>query len=122
MGTKRKIYDYNSIEIGELELPNDTPEEIWQEKLAVYSSQPVKIIPDVTPRQIKQALVLSGVSLSAIDSALATLPEPTKSLAIIEWNESNMFVRSRPLVASVGVMLGWTSQQLDDLWIFAGTL
>lgn len=122
MGTKRKIYDYNSNEIGELELPSDTPEEVWTEKLAVYSQQPIKIIPDVTPRQIKQALVLSGISLSTIESALNSLSEPKKSLAIIEWQESNMFVRNRPLVAAVGQMLGWTSQQLDDLWLFAGTL
>lgn len=122
MGTKRKIYDYYSNEIGELELPSDTSEEVWQEKLAVYAQQPVKIIPDVTPRQIKQALILSGVSLSAIETALNTLSEPTKSLAIIEWQESNMFVRNHPLVLAVGQMLGWTSQQLDDLWLFAGTL
>jgi hypothetical protein len=79
-------------------------------------------IPDVTPRQIKQALVLSGVTLQSIDDALNSLSEPTKSLAKIEWEYSISFQRSRPLVNSVGQMLGWTSQQLDALWIYAGTL
>jgi hypothetical protein len=122
MGTKRKIYDYNSVEIGELELPNNTSEEVWQEKLAVYAQPGVIGLPDVTPRQMRQALILSGVSLTDIDAALDSLPEPTKSLAKIEWEYSIAFKRLNPLVASVGQILGWTSQQLDDLWKLAGTL
>lgn len=122
MGTVRKIYDYNSVEIGELELPNNTSEEVWAEKLAVYASAPVNIIPDVTPRQIRQALILSGVTMAQITDALNSLSEPIKSLANAEWEYSNAFDRKRPLVEAVGQMLGWTSQQLDDLWKFAGTL
>lgn len=79
-------------------------------------------IPPVTPRQIRQALILSGVSMAAIEGALATLPEPTKSLAITEWEYSTLFERRRPLVTSVGVMLGWTSEQLDQLWKLAKSL
>lgn len=81
-----------------------------------------RVIPPVTPRQIRQALILSGVSLSSIDAALGSLAEPTRSLALAEWDYSVSFHRDRPLVASVAEMLGWTSQQLDDLWLFAGTL
>jgi len=77
---------------------------------------------EVTPRQIRQALILSGVSLEQIEQALDTLSEPTKSLAKTEWEYSIAFQRSRPLVAQVGQMLGWTSTQLDDLWRFASTL
>lgn len=80
------------------------------------------LLPDVTPRQIRQALILSGISLAAIDAALDALPEPTKSLARTEWEYSISFQRSRPLVAQVGQMLGWTSAQLDALWQLAGTL
>jgi hypothetical protein len=87
-----------------------------------HDPTPTVVIEDVTPRQIRQALILSGVSMASIDAALATLPEPNKSLAQAEWEYSNMFERSRPLVTSVGQMLGWTSAQLDALWIFAKTL
>jgi len=79
-------------------------------------------IPSVTPRQIKQALILSGIFLSQIDEALDTLPEPTRGLAKVEWQESVAFDRRRPLVAQVGIMLGWTPEQLDNLWIFAGSI
>lgn len=81
-----------------------------------------KFIPNVTPRQIRQALVLSNVSMAQIDAALDQLPEPQKSLARISWEYSTAFIRNEPFVASVGLILGWTNQQIDDLWELAGTL
>ena len=79
-------------------------------------------IPQVTPRQMRQALVLSGISLDSIEAALDSLSEPTRSLAKVEWEYSIAFQRDRPLVAQMGAMLGLNSTQLDSLWIFAGTL
>lgn len=79
-------------------------------------------IPSVTPRQIRQALILSGISIAQIESALDSLPEPIKSLAKTEWEYSNAFERNRPLVEQMGAMLGWSSEQLDNLWLFAGSL
>jgi hypothetical protein len=79
-------------------------------------------LPDVTPRQIRQAFVLAGLLTSFIEDAFAALPEPTKSFAQIEWEYSLAFKRRRPLVVQVGQMLGWTEKQLDDLWILAGKL
>lgn len=122
--SKRDILNYLGQKIGELELPEGTSEEVWQQKLAMYAMPPQNLItlPDVTPRQMRQALVLSGISMSMIEDALASLPEPTKSMAQIEWEYSLAFQRNRPLVAQVGQMLGWTSEQLDELWRFASTL
>jgi hypothetical protein len=120
--TKRDIYNYDGVKVGELELPNETTEEQWAEKLAAYASPPIVNFADVTPRQIRQALVLSGVSLSQIDEALAGLPEPMKTLATIEWQYSVAFIRANPLVAQVGQSLGWTSAQVDALWTLAKNL
>lgn len=119
----RNILNYLGDVIGQLELPDGTSEEIWAEKLAVYAVAPATpIIADVTPRQIRQALILSGVSISQIDDALESLPEPTRSLAKTEWEYSTSFQRSRPLVSQVGALLGWSSTQLDDLWLYAAGL
>lgn len=120
---KKDILNYLGEKIGELELPDSTSEEVWQRKLALYSQPPAtEPIKDVTPRQIRQAMVLSGVTMEQIDAAIASLPEPTKSLARIEWEYSTLFIRSNPLVSSVGTMLGWSSDQLDALWRLAATL
>ena len=80
------------------------------------------IIPDVTPRQIRLALIQSGVVLSSIDATIAAMPQPSQSLAQITWEYSTAFERSNPLVAEIGAMMGWTSAQLDALWHLAGTL
>lgn len=116
----RDILDKNGTIIGQLELPDDTTEDQWAAALAPYAA--LKIIQDVTARQIRQALILYGVSLSQIDDTIASLPEPMKSLAQVEWVHSNMFQRERPLTIQVATMLGWTSDQLDALWNLAASL
>lgn len=123
--TTRNILDAEGNIIGELTLPDDTTEEEWQAKLAPYAQvipEPVKVIADVTPRQIRQALIMSGVTLQQIDDAINSLDEPMRSLARVEWEYSNMFQRHRPLVVQVATMLGWTEQQVDALWELAGSL
>jgi hypothetical protein len=119
---RRDILDHQGNKIGELDLPDGTPEEIWQSKLSVYAQAPSKNIPDVTPRQIRQALILSGISMSQIEDSLNTLPEPMRSLALVEWEYSISFKRDNKLVGGVSQQLGWTSEQVDQLWITASNL
>lgn len=108
--------EFESVELATAYNPN-------AQITAVEYNDTVRITPpNVTPRQIRQALILSGVSISDIEAALLSLPEPQKSLAKTEWEYSIAFERDRPLVASVAQMLGWTPEQLDALWLFAGTL
>jgi hypothetical protein len=81
----------------------------------------LKLAP-VTARQIRRALLSIGLTEATILGALNTLPEPTKSAALIEWEYSNEFFRTHYLVGMVGQMLGWNTKQLDDLWVLASTL
>src|ERR1017187_66994 len=119
----RNILDYQGYIIGTMTLPDDTSDADWAAALAVYATPPpTPVIPDVTPRQMRQALVLAGVNIANIDAAIATLPQPMQSLTQIEWDYSLAFERNNPLVAEIGAMMGWTSAQLDALWLFAGTL
>ena len=76
----------------------------------------------VSARQIRQALVLSGITMAQIEQALNSMPEPNRSLAFIEWEYSNEFQRYRPLTIAVAQMLGWTEDQMDDLWVLAFSL
>lgn len=119
----RNILNYNNEIIGQLELPDSTPEEVWQERLNAFKVQPSQApLVDVTPRQIRQAMVLSGLTMQQIEDALNALPEPSRSMAKIEWEYSIAFKRDRPFVAAVGQILGWTGQQVDDLWRLAASL
>lgn len=120
---KRNILNYLGEVVGELELPDGTSEEVWQKKLALYAAAPaVSPPPNVTPRQIRQALIISGVSIASIEAAIASLPEPHKSFAQIEWEYSTAFIRTNPLVAQIGAIVGFNEEQLDNLWKLAGSL
>jgi hypothetical protein len=79
-------------------------------------------IADVTPRQMRQAMILSGISIPSIEAAIQTLPEPNRSLAQVEWEYSIAFKRSNPLVAMIGVVVGKTPAEIDSLWLLAATI
>lgn len=76
----------------------------------------------VTPRQIRLALILSGVSLDIIETAINSLPEPQKSMTRITWEYSVEFQRTNPMISAMSPMLGLTSEQIDNLFILAATL
>lgn len=119
----KNILDYQGTVIGQLELPDDTSDAVWAAKLAVYAkAPPTAPILDVTPRQMRSALLLQGITEDMIIGAINTLPSPQKELATISWEYSTAFQRSNTLTAQIGIMLGWTTDQLDDLWRFARTL
>lgn len=118
----RDVLNHLGVKIGELEMPDDTSEEVWAKKLAVYAAPPAEVLPDVTARQIRRALLKSGLTEDMIVTALNTLPSPTKEEALIEWQYSNEFKRNHYLVPAVGSMLGWNAEQINDLWRLAASL
>jgi hypothetical protein len=91
--------------------------EAFEEEDPVESEGPD--LPPVTPRQLRLQLLALGIDQATVVAALNTLPSPTKEAALIEWEYSLDYERHNPLVESVGIMLGWDSSQLDDLWIQA---
>lgn len=85
--------------------------------------QATNIVPvSVSPRQFKTALVLSGFNLSNIDSFIDNLPSPQKELVKIAWEYSTEFHRDNDLLTQMAPMLGFTSEQLDQLFVLASTL
>lgn len=76
----------------------------------------------VTPRQMRIALVMSGISLSTIESVIDSLPEPDKSVTRITWEYSVEFQRNNPLLNAMAPALGLSQTQVDDLFALASTL
>lgn len=71
----------------------------------------------VSPRQIRQALTRAGLRAS-VEAAVAAGDQDTK-----DWYEfATEFRRDSPVVADLGLALGVSDLQLDDLWTLAGTL
>ena len=75
----------------------------------------------VTMRQARLALLQTG-KLAQVNAAVANMPGAAGDAARIEWEFSSTVERNRPLVESLGVALGMTDAQLDDLFTLAATL
>ena len=75
----------------------------------------------VTMRQARLALNAAG-KLALVEAAIASLSEPQKTAAQIEWEYSNEVQRSNGLVASLGPALGMTEAELDALFVQAASL
>ena len=118
----RDLKDSNGNIIGSISFSDDTPDEIINAKVAEYAVAHTIKIPDVTPRQVRMALLAVGVTEAMIDGVINTLPSPTKEAAMIAWKYSTAFQRNNALIPIVAQMLNYTSADLDNLWITASTL
>lgn len=75
----------------------------------------------VSMRQARLALLGAGL-LSQVDTALDQMDEPNRSAAMIEWEYATELRRDHPLVASLSAALELTEQQIDDLFMAAGSI
>lgn len=82
--------------------------------------EPAAMVPQqVTRRQALQALLLAG-ALDNVQPLIDAIADPLqRRLAQIEYDESQVFERTRPLVVSIGGALGL---DLDALFTTAATL
>jgi hypothetical protein len=77
----------------------------------------------VTKRQLKQALVLSGIGLTLIDSAINEITDETERILMkLYWEESNEFERNHPKLREFAQSINITERQIDELFILASKL
>jgi len=74
-------------------------------------------IADISPRQIRLALLSLGLTELTIDSAIGNLESPIKEQAMIAWKYSTTFQRNVPIISAIGDLLNLSESQLDDLWV-----
>lgn len=75
----------------------------------------------VTMRQARLALMASGM-LDAVNAAVDAMEGATGAAARIEWEFSSEVQRNKPLVQSMGAVLGLTESDLDNLFIQAASI
>ena len=111
-GPNDKNYE-PTVKTGEtLTIQDDTP------------AMPLAIPQSVSMAQARKALVLGGVSMASVASAIAAISDATqRELAQIDWEYSTTVRRvSSPLVQSLGPALGLTDAQIDALFVAASSL
>jgi hypothetical protein len=73
----------------------------------------------VTPFQAKAALLDAGL----LDDIEALIADPaTDRKVVLAWNNAITFERLSPMVAGIAVALGWTDEELDDLFAAAAQI
>lgn len=72
-------------------------------------------VPDtVTRRQLRLWLVRRGIAPSAVEAAIAAMPEPQRTEATIEWQDATQYERTNPLLVQLaGAVLGLSGEALD---------
>jgi hypothetical protein len=85
----------------------------------------IEVIPkkdDISPRQIRMALLSLGLTESMIDTVILNLQSPLKEQAQIAWKYSLSYKRDETAVQAIGSLAGLSSEQLDSVWIMAKDL
>jgi hypothetical protein len=89
--------------------------------IRVLPAPPIIVPTEVTMRQARLALHAAG-KLVAVNAAIAALPDPPKTAALIEWEYSSTVRRDSQFVAMLGPALGLDAAGLDALFIAAAKL
>lgn len=93
-------------------------------RLAADQGVPVAhLVPQkVTARQAHQALILAGLYAN-VQPAISSITDPVeRQLAQVEWDRSNDFERTRPLLIQLGYAIGLDDAGLDQLFVTAAGL
>ena len=83
--------------------------------------EPESVPTEVTMRQARLALLATG-KLAGVEAAIASLQEPQRTAAQIEWEYSNALQRSNPFVTQLGAALGLDAAGIDALFVEAAKL
>lgn len=75
----------------------------------------------VTMRQARLALLAAGL-LDSVNVAIAAMPTPERSAAVIEWEYAQTVDRHSPFTQQLAAGLGLTDAQLDALFTTAASL
>lgn len=79
-------------------------------------------IPDITRRQLRLWMLNAGHDDTAIRAAIATLAEPERSQALIEYEDASTYQRSHPLFDLIGPAFNMTPTDVDQAFREAAAL
>lgn len=69
----------------------------------------------VSARQVRLWLVGRGIPLSAVDDAIAAIPDATqREVAKVEWEFAPYLERSHPMLLPIGAALGLSDADIDQ--------
>jgi hypothetical protein len=111
--------DFDIVTTGPIELIDG----VWTQTYTGRDLTPEEKREDmvVSPRQARLALNAAGL-LASVDAAIAAMDEPEKTVVTLEWEYATEIQRLSSWVISMGIALGLTETELDNLFIVAKDL
>ncbi|WKT94549.1 hypothetical protein QYR01_10620 [Brucella anthropi] len=89
----------------------------YQAPPELTSEEKRELMPVITKRQLRLALVRHGISLAQVEAAIAAMPDGLpKQEAEIEWSDASEFRRLHPTLLLVAQALNLTNEQVDAMW------
>lgn len=86
-----------------------------------WTAPATKIPKTVSMAQARIALIKAG-KFDAVESGIAELDEPAKTVATIAWEYSANVSRNGALIKTLSGEFGFTEKQLDELFIAAAAI
>lgn len=115
------IVEYPKIKMSEIELNThisnyQSEKELWNlENCSKYKKE----IPQEVPLwAFRSILTIMGIA-PQVDVLINSLSEPQKTVAQVQWQYGNYIERNHPLINSLGINLGLTKDQIDNVFIEA---
>lgn len=95
-------------------------ETIYQKDKPVFK-EVEKLMPSLTPRQIRRALLSIG-KLDIVDNVIESMKSPEKEAAKIDWEYANIFIWDNPLIQALIPNLGLSENEIKTKWLEASKL
>lgn len=85
--------------------------------------EPEKVPDSVTATQIRLWLVTHGISLQSIESAIDSIEDQqTKDIVRVQWEYAPYVERKHFMMDTLGIALGFSTEQIDNAFIEASKL
>ena len=95
--------------------------EVTREEAQLPEPGPVDpIFPTLTRKQLRNGLLSIGVTSADVEAQIGTIADPLdREAALIDWQDTEAYQRTNPLVNQIGVAMGLPEEQIDALWMWA---
>lgn len=96
--------------------------QVWNVRSLTTEELKSRVPGSISRRQAKQLLIQLG-QIESIQNIIDAVEDPIeKQLLQSWWDDSQTFERHHPTVIEISSLLGWSEQDLDDMFIEASKL
>lgn len=81
-----------------------------------------RVVPQTVPRKAAKLALLNAGHLAAVVAYVEALPEPERTAALIDLNDSETYSRGHPFVGAMQAVLALTDDEVDDLFVEADAI